>query len=221
MYLLKEAAQDVRTIITEEKSGEVPVKKHFIEGVFLQADVKNRNGRVYPAPVMQREVSRYIKEAVESRRAYGELGHPDNPSVNMPLISHMIESLSMSGGNVIGRAKILNTPNGNIVKALLDEGATFGVSSRGLGSLHKQRDGTMVVQEDFTLTAVDIVADPSAPDAFVTGLVENKQWVWENGVITEKQVAAYKKEVLSAPSTELSETFIRVFSDYMSKLAKK
>ncbi len=221
MYLLKESSIEVKTEILTEDVGLSPAKKHYISGVFMQADRRNRNGRVYPAPVMQREVARFMNENVTTKRAYGELGHPDSPTVNMPLVCMMIESLSLSGGDVIGKAKILSTPNGLIVKALLDEGCAFGVSSRGLGSLEKGRDGSLVVQEDFTLTAIDIVADPSAPDAFVTGLYEGKQWVWENGVIKEKEVQELKEQVLKAPTKELEQTFVKVFESFMSKLAKK
>lgn len=220
MILLKEIAPEVRSVITEGASP--AARKYFIEGIFAQANVTNRNKRVYPAPIMTKEVGRYIKEAVDAHRAYGELGHPDNPGVNMPLVSHIIESLQFDANNVIGKAKIIDTPHGKIVKAILDEGGSFGVSTRGLGSVHKQHDGTMVVQEDFTLTAIDIVADPSAPDAYVTGLVENRQWVWENGVILEKDVSALKKEVLAAPARKLNEEFfLKVFNKHVRKLAGK
>jgi hypothetical protein len=163
-------------------------KQYFIEGIFLQADIKNRNGRIYPGEILRAETARYIKEYIDTNRALGELGHPTNPSINLDRVSHMIVNLREDGSNIIGRAKIMDTPFGKIVKNLMDEGVKLGVSSRGLGSL-REKNGAKVVCEDFRLiTAADIVADPSAPDAFVSNLMENKEWVWESGKLVEREV---------------------------------
>lgn len=216
MYLLREVNQSVKNVIIESEGAK---RSYMIEGIFAQSDKKNKNGRIYPKPIMEKEINRYIKEAVDTNRAFGELGHPDNPTINMPLVSHIITELAFDGSDVYGKAKIVDTPNGKIVKALLDEGASFGVSTRGLGTVQKQRDGTLVVQEDFVLGAVDIVADPSAPDAFVSGLVESKQWVWENGIIKEKELDEMKHQVLTATTNELNETFIKVFDSFLRKLS--
>jgi len=184
MKLIKEVTEEIKYI--SELNEETGKKSHFIEGVFLQSNLKNRNGRMYPKEVMQKEVARYTKESIEKKRAYGELGHPDGPTVNLDRVSHMIVGLKEDGDNYIGRAKILDTPMGRIVKELIDEGASLGVSSRGLGSL-KERNGVNEVQEDFMLaTAADIVADPSAPDAYVQGIMENKEWTFVNGIWQEK-----------------------------------
>ena len=200
--------------ITEEKG-----KNLFIEGVFLQANKKNRNGRVYPTEVLQREVKRYTENYVDKNRAYGELGHPAGPTINLERVSHMIKELKQDGDNFIGKAKIMTeTPMGAIAKNLIGEGATLGVSSRGMGSV-KKSSGTDVVQNDFYLaTAADIVADPSAPDAFVNGIMEGKEWVWENGVIREAQIASYKSEIQSAKKKQLEEVKIRVFENFFQKL---
>ena len=180
MKLIKEVTEEIKYI--SELNEETGKKSHFIEGVFLQSNLKNRNGRMYPKEVMQKEVARYTKESIDKKRAYGELGHPDGPTVNLDRVSHMIVGLKEDGDNYIGRAKILDTPMGRIVKELIDEGASLGVSSRGLGSL-KERNGVNEVQEDFMLaTAADIVADPSAPDAYVQGIMENKEWTFVNGI---------------------------------------
>lgn len=173
-----------------------PEKGYFIEGIFLQAAIKNRNGRIYPMEVMEPEVNRYVKEYVVHNRAFGELNHPDNPSINLDRASHMIKDLRKEGTNFIGKAKIMETPMGKIVKALMDEEAKLGVSSRGMGSLSEEADGTQVVQDDFQLnTAADIVADPSAPQAFVRGVMEGREWVYENGILQERQVAKYQRVV--------------------------
>lgn len=196
MKLIVESAD--AKFIAEENNGQ---KSHYIEGIFLQANKKNQNGRYYPVDLMEREVARYTQQYIEPRRAFGELGHPNGPSINLDRASHMIESLTRDGDNFIGRAKILSTPMGNIVKALLDEGAKLGVSSRGVGSLRPT--GTMqVVQSDFYLaTAADIVAEPSAPEAFVQGIMEGKEWVWDNGALVEAQVAAIKDQFLQESRT--------------------
>ena len=180
MKLITETTEDIQ-YIKEDKDGKTNL---FIEGVFLQSDLKNRNGRVYPREIMQREVNRYVKESINKKRAMGELGHPDGPTINLDRVSHMITSLREDGSNYIGKAKILDTPMGNIVKNLIDEGASLGVSSRGLGTL-KEKNGINEVQDDFVLsTAADIVADPSAPDAFVRGIMEHKEWVMVEGTWT-------------------------------------
>jgi len=184
MLLITETTEDVNYIVeANEDSGS---KNYFIEGIFMQAEQKNRNGRVYPRNTLMKEVSRYTKELVEGKRAMGELGHPEGPSLNLERVSHIITELKEDGDNIVGKAKVLNTPYGKIVKNLIDEGAKLGVSSRGMGSLKKSDDGTNEVQEDFMLAAVDIVADPSAPDAFVNGIMEGKEWVWNNGLFNPK-----------------------------------
>ena len=188
--LFSEAVEDVE-YITEEKEG--GGKNYKIRGIFMQADIKNRNGRVYPMEILGEEVKKYNKNFIEQNRAFGELGHPDGPTVNLERVSHMITSLKPDGKNFIGEAKIMDTPMGKIVKNLMDEGAKLGVSSRGMGSL-RQKGGANVVSDDFYLaTAADIVADPSAPNAFVEGIMEGKEWVWNNGSLVEAHVADLKK----------------------------
>ena len=188
--LIAEAVEEVE-YITEEKEG--GGKNYKIRGIFMQADIKNRNGRIYPMEVLNEEVKKYNKNFIEQNRAFGELGHPDGPTVNLERVSHMITSLEPDGKNFIGEAKIMDTPMGKIVKNLMDEGAKLGVSSRGMGSL-KQKGGGNVVSDDFYLaTAADIVADPSAPNAFVEGIMEGKEWVWNNGALVEAHVADLKK----------------------------
>ena len=211
MKLITETIEDI-DILTEAnaKGG----KDYKIRGVFMQADIKNRNGRVYPVGTLQTEVNRYTKEFIDKKRAFGELGHPDGPTVNLERDSHMITSLKPEGKNFIGEAKIMDTPYGKIVKNLIDEGAQLGVSSRGMGSIS---NGT--VGKDFYLaTAADIVADPSAPDAFVEGIMEGKEWVWDNGVLKSKTVEAYKHEIEKARLQELTEVKSRIFADFISKL---
>ena len=192
MKLISEEVQEVE-YITEEKEG--GKKNYKIKGIFMQADIKNRNGRVYPMEVLNKEVKRYNKEYIKEKRAFGELGHPDGPTVNLERASHMITSLEPDGKNFIGEAKILSTPMGEIVKNLMSEGAKLGVSSRGMGSLD-QKGGANYVRSDFYLaTAADIVADPSAPNAFVEGIMEGKEWVWNNGLLQEQEVAELKDEM--------------------------
>ena len=181
-------------------------KEYFIEGPFMQADIKNRNGRVYPVEVMKKEVERYNKEFVEQKRAFGELGHPDGPTINLDKVSHMITKLEQDGKNFMGRAKILTTPNGQIVRNLINDGAKLGVSSRGLGSL-ETRNGAQVVKDDFQLaTAADIVADPSAPEAFVEGIMEGVEWVMENGILKAIEVEQMRDQLRSAKLNKLEET---------------
>ena len=189
--LFSEAVEEVEYITEEKEDGG---KNYKIRGIFMQADIKNRNGRVYPMEVLDEEVRKYNKNFIEQNRAFGELGHPDGPTVNLERVSHMITSLKPDGKNFIGEAKIMDTPMGKIVKNLMDEGAKLGVSSRGMGSL-KQKGGANVVSDDFYLaTAADIVADPSAPNAFVEGIMEGKEWVWNNGSLVEAHVADLKKK---------------------------
>lgn len=218
MRLIKEFNQHINYVTEETSDKNKP--NVFIEGVFLQSDIKNKNGRIYPRAIMQREVARYVKENILTKRAYGELGHPDGPTVNLDRVSHMITSLREDGNNYIGRAKIMDTPMGKIVKELISEGAQLGVSSRGLGSL-KERNGINEVQDDFMLaTAADIVADPSAPDAFVNGIMEGKEWVFVNGKWTEQDIEEAKATISSANSAHLEEEKLQVFNNFMEKLSK-
>ena len=216
MKLIREVVEDLK-YLKEEKDGKTSL---FIEGVFLQSDLKNRNGRVYPREIMQREVTRYVTESIDKKRAMGELGHPDGPTINLDRVSHMITSLREDGTNYIGKAKILDTPMGNIVKNLIDEGASLGVSSRGLGTL-KERNGINEVQDDFILsTAADIVADPSAPDAFVRGIMENKEWVLVEGAWTEQDIDLAVQKIKKTNYRELEEAKMDVFSSFLVKLSK-
>jgi hypothetical protein len=215
MRLIREEINDAQYIIEEVDGGK---KNYSIKGIFLQGDLKNRNGRIYPTNVLHKEVTRYNKEFINKNRAFGELGHPEGPTVNLERVSHMIKKLYPEGKNYIGEAKIMDTPYGKIVKNLIDEGAKLGVSSRGMGSL-VQRNGQSFVGEDFYLaTAADIVADPSAPDAFVEGIMENKEWVWNNGILVEQDVAAWKQELIKTKRIELAEKKANVFKDFLSKL---
>ena len=215
MKLITEINEQVNLINESTESGQ---KEFFIEGVFLQSNLKNRNGRMYPESVMDREVGRYITEYIDKKRAYGELGHPQGPTINLERVSHMTQRLIKNGTDYVGKAKIMDTPYGNIVKNLMLEGACLGVSSRGMGTL-KEKNGVMEVQDDFWLaTAADIVADPSAPDAFVRGIMENKEWVWENGILKEKQVAEYKETIVKSSKRDLEENMLKVFKSFISKL---
>jgi len=192
LKLFSEAVEDAELLIEEDEKG---AKNYKIRGIFMQADIKNRNGRVYPMEVLQKEVSKYNKNFIKENRAFGELGHPDGPTVNLERVSHMITDLHPDGKNFIGEAKIMSTPMGEIVKNLMDEGAKLGVSSRGMGSLD-QRNGANYVRDDFYLaTAADIVADPSAPNAFVEGIMEGKEWIWDNGIIKEAEIAEMKRNI--------------------------
>ena len=201
--------------ITEENNGQ---KSHYIKGVFMQAEQKNRNGRIYPKKVLDEQVRKYVNNYVVQNRAFGELGHPDGPVVNLERVSHMIKELNEDGNNWVGKAKIMDTPYGKIVKNLIDEGAKLGVSSRGMGSL-KNVKGTNIVQDDFYLaTAADIVADPSAPEAFVEGVMEGKEWVWDNGVIREREIEKIRNELTNAKRKQLEETKLNLFKSFLSKL---
>jgi hypothetical protein len=217
MKLITEVNDNVR-YITEEKNGK---KSLYIEGVFLQSNLKNRNGRMYPAEIMEKEVERYMSEAVNNKRAFGELGHPDGPSINLDRVSHIVTELYRDGDNWMGKAKITDTPMGNIARGLIESGGQLGVSSRGLGTLKENRDGVQIVQDDFHLaTAADIVADPSAPDAFVRGIMENKEWVIVNGLWTEQTNDMAKKVIKKASKKQLEEAKMVVFENFLNRLAR-
>ena len=214
MKLISEEISQAEYLV-EETNGK---KNYKIKGVFLQSDIKNRNGRIYENDILQKEVKRYNQEFINKKRAFGELGHPDGPTVNLERVSHMITKLSPEGKNFIGEAKIMDTPYGKIVKGLIDEGAQLGVSSRGMGSL-VQKNGANYVGKDFYLaTAADIVADPSAPDAFVEGIMENKEWVWDNGVIKAQDIEEYKEHIKEAKRLKLAEAKVKVFKNFIEKL---
>jgi len=212
MKLITEHTDDIQ-IITEEKEGK---KSYFIEGVFMQSDIKNRNGRVYPTSVLVKEATRYNKEFVESNRAMGELGHPEGPQLNLDRVSHIIKEMKIDGKNIWGKAKVMDTPYGKIVKNMIDEGVKFGVSSRGVGSLKTTKDGINEVQSDFNLAAVDIVADPSAPDAFVEGVMEGKEWVLENG--NWKQIERIREIIKRTPKRNLDEAKLQALYAFLRGL---
>ena len=216
MKLITEEVASVK-FVTEGKGSN---KKLYIEGVFLQGNIKNRNGRMYPVETLAREVNRYNEAFVGKGRALGELGHPDGPTVNLDRVSHKITSLVQEGDNFKGKAQLLNTPMGKIASSLLDEGVMLGVSSRGVGSLREDRDGCKVVGEDFMLaTAADIVADPSAPDAFVSGIMEGKEWIWEGGILREQQAAQTQKRINTlVDQKRLEEKKLELFGDFLSNL---
>ena len=216
MKLITEEISDVK-FITEGKGSK---KKMYIEGVFLQGDLKNRNGRMYPVNTLAKEVNRYNEAFVAKGRALGELGHPDGPTVNLDRVSHKITSLRQEGNNFVGKAQLLETPMGKIAKSLLDEGVTLGVSSRGVGSLRESSNGCKVVGEDFMLaTAADIVADPSAPDAFVSGIMEGKEWVWEGGMLREQLAEKTKKSINTlVDQRALEEHKLSLFNDFLNNL---
>ena len=212
MKLISEHLDQIEFITEDDAEGK---KNYKIRGVFMEADVKNRNNRMYPMQVLEKEVKRYNKEYVQQKRAFGELGHPDGPTVNLERVSHMITKLYPDGKQFVGEAKVMDTPYGKIVKNLIDEGAKLGVSSRGMGSLEPQRD-MHVVKDDFYLaTAADIVADPSAPNAFVEGIMEGKEWIWDNGIVKEVDIAKYRAE-LRKESKRLEEKKIKLFNEFMS-----
>ena len=214
MKLITEQIEEVK-FLTEDNNGK---KNHYIQGVFLQGEIKNRNGRVYPIDILEREVGRYTTENISKNRALGELGHPEGPTVNLDRASHKIESLVREGNNYIGKAKILDTPMGQIAKSLLGEGVSLGVSSRGVGSL-REMGGANYVRDDYQLaTAADIVADPSAPDAFVQGIMEGKEWVWDNGLLKEQQVSQIKKQIDSATLYNLQERKVSAFEQFLKGL---
>ena len=215
MKLIREEIETAKVTITEGKNGK---KSHFIEGVFLQGEIKNRNGRMYPISTLQREAVNYNKKYIEKGRALGELGHPDGPTINLDRVSHLITSLKQEGNNYVGKARLLDTPMGNIAKNLVDEGVKLGVSSRGLGSI-KENNGIKVVCDDFMLaTAADIVADPSAPDAFVNGIMEGKEWIYNNGSIQEQTVEQIKKRIDNAALNQMEEVKLSAFNQYLQSL---
>ncbi len=214
MKLITEQIEDVK-LVTEGTGDD---KKLYIEGVFLQSELKNRNGRMYPFSVLEKEVNRYNEEYVKNKRALGELGHPDGPTVNLDRVSHRITSLKAEGNNFIGKAQILDTPMGKIAKSLLGEGVQLGVSSRGMGSIDKREDVNVVMDDFMLATAADIVADPSAPDAFVNGIMEGKEWVWNNGILKETKVAKYQSYMNESTRADLEERTLKIFADFLSGL---
>ena len=216
MKLIREEIETAKVTITEGKNGK---RTHFIEGVFLQGEIKNRNGRMYPIRTLQREASNYDSKYIQKGRALGELGHPDGPTINLDRVSHLITSLRQEGNNYVGKARLLDTPMGNIAKNLVDEGVKLGVSSRGLGSI-KEMDGVKVVMDDFMLaTAADIVADPSAPDAFVNGIMEGKEWVWEGGSLREELAEKTQKTINTlVDQKRLEEKKLSLFQNFLNNL---
>ena len=214
MKLITETIENIE-VLTEERNGK---KDYKIKGIFMQADIKNRNGRIYPVGTLAKEVKRYNEQFINKKRAFGELGHPDGPTVNLERVSHMITSLKPEGKNFIGEAKIMDTPSGKIVKNLIDEGAQLGVSSRGMGSLQSGSQGNVVGKDFYLATAADIVADPSAPDAFVEGIMEGKEWVWDNGVLKSMEVERYKEEIEKTKRAELAEKKASIFKDFLTKI---
>ncbi|MDA7701647.1 primosomal protein [Gammaproteobacteria bacterium] len=207
---------EVLTEATEDGKG----KNYFIEGIFAQAEAKNRNGRIYPMAVMEKAVDKYVTEQVKTKRSVGELNHPEGPTVNLDKVSHLIESLDWQKNDVVGKARILDTPNGRIVKGLLDGGVGLGVSTRGMGSL-EQKEGAMFVKDDFILNTVDIVQDPSAPAAFVNGIMEGVEWVWNNGVIEAQVIERMETEIKKAPRSDLYEVQTREFKNFLSLMKSK
>ena len=214
MKLITETIENIE-VLTEERNGK---KDYKIKGIFMQADIKNRNGRIYPVGTLAKEVKRYNEQFINKKRAFGELGHPDGPTVNLERVSHMITSLKPEGKNFVGEAKIMDTPYGKIVKNLIDEGAQLGVSSRGMGSLQSGSQGNVVGKDFYLATAADIVADPSAPDAFVEGIMEGKEWVWDNGVLKSMEVEKYKEEIEKTRRAELAEKKASIFKHFLTKI---
>ena len=217
MLLITESHLDNIKLLKEAREDGTP--EYFIEGIFMQSEKKNKNGRNYPKQILMKEVNRYNDEYVNKKRALGELGHPEGPTVNLDRVSHMITNLYEDGNDVYGRAKIMDTPMGRIVKNLIDEGANIGVSSRGMGSLKKNGKGVNEVQDDFMLAAVDIVSDPSAPDAYVNGIMEGKEWVWDNGILKSREIENHKKLIENASTREERENKVLfAFVDFLSKI---
>lgn len=214
MKLITETIEDVENIVESNESGG---KNYFIKGVMMESNTLNRNGRMYDKQILIKETLRYTVEYVDKKRALGELNHPSGPTVNLDRVSHLILNLNESGNQIQGKAKVLDTPMGKIVKNLIDEGARLGVSSRGMGSLEK-RNGINYVKEDFTLSAIDIVADPSAPNAFVNGILEGKEWIWNNGFLQEKEIAKYDKELKRSSKKKLEENAVKLFSHFLRNI---
>mgnify|MGYP001193720370 FL=1 len=219
MKLISEYAENKLDFLVEEdkKTGK---KNYAIQGIFAQAETKNRNGRIYPMPIMEKALGKYVDTQVSKGRAVGELNHPEGPTVNLDRVSHKIDDLHFEGNNVMGKASILDTPMGQVVKGLLDGGVTFGVSTRGMGSL-KNNGNAMVVNSDYILNAVDIVQDPSAPSAFVNGIMEGVEWVWNNGIIESRTIEKMETEIKKAPRANLYETEVREFKNFLSLLKSK
>lgn len=220
MKLISEVNEHVKPLVESTSSGS---KNYYIEGVFLQAEIKNRNGRMYPMAVLQREVRRYNEEYVKKNRALGEMGHPDSPHINLDRVSHMIVELQEVGTDFVGRAKIMDTPYGKIVKSFIDEDVTFGVSSRGVGTVESGAQGDMVSDDFYLATAADIVADPSAPEAFVRGLTEGREWVWENGILAAARVEELRRTLQTAPVKSRAQVKTlerKVFESFMRELTK-
>ena len=217
MKLITEINEDLEVFELEEEGGK---KSLFIEGIFLQSEIKNRNGRVYPKELLEREVERYTNKYIKENRAFGELGHPEGPTINLDRVSHMVTELSSDGNNWKGKAKVLKeTPYGKIVQGILGEGARLGVSSRGMGSIEEMEDGTKLVKDDFYLaTAADIVADPSAPGAFVQGIMEGKEWVWDNGLLQEKQIEEMQLKIEASSKRDREEVSILAFKGFINSL---
>ena len=214
MKLISEYTENDITVLTEEKDGK---KNYVIEGVFAQAEKKNRNGRMYPKSVMEKAVGKYVTEQVKTKRSVGELNHPDGPTVNLDKVSHLITAMKFDGDNVVGKARILPTPMGRIVEGLLDGGVRLGVSTRGMGSLEKQGD-VMVVKDDYLLNTVDIVQDPSAPNAFVNGIMEGVEWIWDNGILAPQVIEKIETEIKTAPKKDQSVVQVREFKNFLSLL---
>jgi len=214
MLLITEQTDDIQCLTEATEDGK---KNYFIEGIFMQSEKVNRNGRMYERKILFNEADRYNKEYVQKSRAMGELGHPDGPSLNLERVCHNIVEMTFDGDNVMGKAKILDTPYGKIVKSLIDDGVKLGVSTRGMGTL-EEKNGVKMVKEDFMLTAVDVVADPSAPDAFVNGIMEGKEWVWNNGMLKEREIETYRKTITKAERKNLEEQKLIMFRDFLSKL---
>ncbi len=215
MKLITETTENIEMIIEESK--EDGNKSYYLDGVFMQAEQKNRNGRIYPIKILGPKVSEYCESHVKKNRALGELNHPQGPTVNLDRASHIIKNLKVEGNDIVGRAKVLDTPMGKIVQNLIDGGAQLGVSSRGMGSL-KSVNGINEVQDDYLLAAVDIVADPSAPNAFVNGIMEGKEWIWDNGLLKEREIDLYHKEMKRASKSELEEKAIKLFENFLAKI---
>jgi len=215
MKLITEHIEEVKSLIEAREDGK---KSYFLEGIMLQAETVNRNGRVYPLPILSEEVDRYNTNYILKNRALGELNHPTSPTVNLDKVCHMVCEMKKSGNNFYGKAKILTeTPMGAIVKNLIDEGAQLGVSSRGMGSLEKI-NGVNIVQKDFTLSAIDVVADPSAPGAFVNGIMEGKEWIWDNGILKEQKINEYHNKLKRTPKRKIEKTALKLFEDFLRRL---
>ena len=212
MKLITEHTHELE-YITESKG-----KEQYIKGIFMQSDLKNQNGRIYPHAVLKKEVNNFNNKYVKEGRALGELGHPMGPIINLDRVSHVIKELKEDGKNFVGKAKVMDTPNGKIVKNFISEGVKLGVSSRGMGSVKQNKEGVNEVQNDFVLSTVDIVADPSAPDAFVNGIMEGKEWVWENGILKEAEIQAIKSKIENSSRKDREQTLVKAFEDFIVKL---